>query len=154
MLEERIMSDYKEALKAKEQLRSQSLSFLRAQLKNSAIEKKADKLQDSDVIVVIKKLIKQRQDSIAQFKKGQREDLVQKEEGELAILKSYLPQELPGEEVAGIVDEVISALGAATMKDMGRVMKEVMAKTGGAADNKMVSDIVRSRLQPKVEGKE
>ncbi len=146
MLEDKIAADYKESMKARDQVRTQTISFLRSELKYSAIDKKKDKLEDADVAAVLKRLIKQRQDSIAQFEKGQRMDLVQKEKAELEILKSYLPQEMSGEDVARIVDEVVAAAGAVTIKDMGRIMKDVMARTKGQADGKLVSDLVRKKL--------
>ena len=146
-LEDRIKEDFKEALRAGDQIRKQTISFLRSEMQYYAIDKRKDKLDDAEVAVVLKKLIKQRQDSIAQFEKGQRPDLVDKEKKELEILESYLPQELSIEEVAKIVDEAIRESGATAMKDMGRVMKEVMTRTQGRADNKMVSDLVRKKLQ-------
>ncbi len=146
MLEDKIAADYKESMKARDQVRTQTISFLRSELKYSAIDKKKDKLEDADVAAVLKRLIKQRQDSIAQFEKGQRMDLVQKEKAELEILKSYLPQEMSGEDAARIVDEVVAAAGAVTIKDMGRIMKDVMARTKGQADGKLVSDLVRKKL--------
>ena len=149
MLEEKIMADFKESMKAKDQLRTQTISFLRSELKYYAIDKKKDKLDDPEVAVVLKKLIKQRQDSIVQFQKGQRMDLVEKETKELAILKAYLPQEMSEDELGRIVDEALKATGALTMKDMGRVMKEVMAKTEGRADGKLISDTVRRKLEGK-----
>lgn len=149
MLEEKIAADYKESMKAREQLRTQAISFLRSEMKYYAIDKKKEKLDDCEVAVVLKKLIKQRQDSISQFEKGNRPDLVNKEKAELEILKSYLPQEMSESEVAKVVEEVISAVGASSMKDMGRVMKEVISRTEGKADGKMVSDLVRKKLEIK-----
>jgi uncharacterized protein YqeY len=145
-LEEKIAADYKESMKARDGLRTQAISFLRSELKYCAIDKKKEKLEDADVAQVLKKLIKQRQDSIEQFTKGQRMDLVENEKAELAILKAYLPQELSADEVAKIVDEVVAAAGALTMKDMGRVMKEVIVKTQGRADSKLTSELVRKKL--------
>ena len=147
ILEDKIMVDFKESMKAKDALRTQTISFLRSELKYLAIDKKKEKLDDVDVIAVLKKLIKQRQDSIAQFEKGNRADLVAKEKAELDILKAYLPPELSVDEISKVVSEVIDGCGAVTMKDMGRVMKEVTALLQGQADGKMVSDIVRSKLQ-------
>ncbi len=149
VLEDRIMADFKEAMKARDQMRTQTLSFLRSELKYCGIDKKKEKLDDVDVIGVVKKLIKQRQDSIQQFEKGNRQDLADKEKKELAILKSYLPQELSQGEVSKVVVDCLAALGSVTIKDMGRVIKEVMAKTQGQADGKMVSDIVRAKLEVK-----
>ncbi|MDD4908014.1 MAG: GatB/YqeY domain-containing protein [Candidatus Omnitrophota bacterium] len=146
MLEEKILNDYKEAMKAKDSLRSSALSFLRAQMMNAAIDKKKKDLDDVEAIAVIKKQIKQRQDSIEQFTKGNRMDLVEKEARELQILKSYLPPELGEEEIKKIIDEAVAQLGASGMKDMGKVMKEANAKIAGQADGKLVSDLVKQRL--------
>lgn len=146
MLEDKIMQDFKEAMKAKDALKVSTLSFLRSQLKNVAIDKKKDKLDDNDAIAVIKKQIKQRQDSIDNFKAGNRLDLADKEQNELNILKSYLPQELSRQELEKIIDEAASATGANNMKDMGKLMKEVSSKTAGRADNKLLSELVRAKL--------
>jgi hypothetical protein len=133
-------------MKARDALRTQAISFLRSELKYCAIDKKKEKLDDADAAAVIKKLIKQRQDSIVQFEKGGRTDLVDKEKKELEILKAYLPEGMSEADVARVVGEVVVSLGTATMKDMGRVMKEVMTLTQGKADNKLVSDLVRKKL--------
>ncbi|OGX14773.1 MAG: hypothetical protein A2166_05665 [Omnitrophica WOR_2 bacterium RBG_13_41_10] len=146
MLEEKILNDYKNAMKDKDTLKSSTLSFLRAELMNLAIEKRKKVLEDIDVIIVIKKQIKQHQDSIEQFAKGNRQDLADKEARELRILKSYLPTELPAEEIKKIIEEAITVTGAAGPKDMGRVMKEANAQIAGRADGKLVSDLVKERL--------
>ena len=146
MLEEKILNDYKEAMKLRETLKSSVLSFLRADMMNTALAKKKAKLDDSEVIAVIKKQIKQRQDSIDQFTKGNRADMAQKEANELEILKAYLPPELPADEIKKIIEEVILEVGAQGIKDIGRVMKEVTAKIAGQADGKLVSDLVKERL--------
>ena len=146
MLEEKIFNDYKEAMKNRDTLKSSALSFLRAAMINVAIEKKKKNLDDNDCIAVIKKQIKQHQDSIEQFQKGNRQDLADKETKELEILKSYLPPELPAEEIKKIIEEAIALTGAQDMKDMGKVMKEVTAKITGRADSKLVSDLVREGL--------
>ena len=146
MLEEKIMNDYKEAMKAKDTLKASALSFLRAEMLNVAIAKKKQKLEDADVLAVIRKQVRERQDSIEQFQKGNRQDLAEKETQEKEILKAYLPPELSAEEIAKIIEDVISALGAQDIKDMGRVMKEVTAKAAGKADGKILSEMVRTRL--------
>lgn len=146
MLEDKILNDYKEAMKSKDAVKVSTLSFLRAAMKNLGIDKKKDKLEDGDVILVVKKQIRQRQDSIEQFKKGNRPDLAVKEEKELGILKAYLPKELSADEIKKIIEETIAATGASGVKDMGKVMKEVMARTAGCADGKLVSDLVKERL--------
>ena len=146
MLEEKILSDYKEAMKKKDTVKSSCLSFLRAQMINVAIEKRKKLLDDNEVIAVIKKQIKQHQDSVEQFQKGERLDLADKETKELEVLKSYLPAQLSSEEVKKIIEEVIAGIGAQGLKDMGKVMKEVMAKIGQSANGKLVSDLVKEKL--------
>ena len=146
MLEDQISEDYKTAMKARDAVRSSTISFLRAQLKNVLIEKRVDKLEDKDVIAVIKKQVKQRQDSITQYEKGGRQDLAGKESAELAILKEYLPEEMAEEELEGLVASSIEEAQASSMKDMGKVMKIVTGKIQGRADNKLVSELVKRAL--------
>ena len=146
MLVEKIFDDYKEAMKSRDSLKSSVLSFLRADMLNLATAKKKDKLDDSEVIVVIRKQIKQRQDSIEQFTQGGRLEMADKEKNELVILKSYLPAELSSEEIKRIIEEEITILGANGLKDMGRLMKELAIKIAGKADGKLVSDLVKQRL--------
>jgi uncharacterized protein YqeY len=146
MLEEKILNDYKEAMKARDTLKSSALSFLRAEMVNLAIAKKKKALEDNDVLAVIRKQIKARQDSIEQFTKGARQDLADKETKELQILKAYLPPELSEEEIKKVIEEAIALTQAQGLKDMGKVMKEVNAKIAGKADGKLVSDLVKQRL--------
>ncbi|MCR4338172.1 MAG: GatB/YqeY domain-containing protein [Candidatus Omnitrophica bacterium] len=146
MLEEQIGKDYIEAMKSKDGVRSSTLSFLRAQLKNVKIDQRLEKLSDADAIAVIKKQIKQRQDSISQYEQGGRQDLAEKEKKELDILKSYLPQEMSAEQVSAVIETVIQEVGAKSVKEMGIVMKGVLAKVGGQADSKLVSELVKKRL--------
>lgn len=146
MLEEQILKEYQEAMKARDTLKSSVLSLLRAELMNVALAKKKNKLDDNEIIVVIKKQIKQRQDSIEQFTKGNRPELALKETKELEILKNYLPPEMPEEEIKKIIEEAVGVCAASGMKDMGKVMKELNLKVAGKADGKLVSDLVRQRL--------
>lgn len=146
MLEEQINKDYVQAMKDRDKVKSATLSFLKAQLKNVIIEKKADKLEDQDVITVIKKQVKQRQDSITQYEMGGRQDLVDQETSELAILKSYLPEEMPESELENLVVQAIGEAEAGSMKDMGKVMKIMTEKVQGRADNKLVSELVKRAL--------
>jgi uncharacterized protein YqeY len=145
-LEDKIGQDYVLAMKARDSFTSSVLSFLRAQIKNVKVDKRLEAVADEDVISVIKKQAKQRQDSITQFKAGGRMDLAEKEEKELLVLKSYLPPEMSAEKLKGIVDEVIASSGAASIKDMGRVMKEVLGRVAGQADNQAVGALVKERL--------
>jgi len=146
MLEEKILNDYKEAMKKRETLKSSVLSFLRAEMINVATAKKKKNLDDNEVIAVIRKQIKARQESIEQFKQGNRQDLADKESSELEILKLYLPPELSIDEIKKVITEVTALTGACGMKDMGKVMKEVTAKIAGRADAKLVSDLVKEKL--------
>ncbi|MFA6130413.1 MAG: GatB/YqeY domain-containing protein [Candidatus Omnitrophota bacterium] len=146
MLEEKILNDYKEAMKARDTLKSSTLSFLRADMLNQATAKKKDKLDDPEIIVVIKKQIKQRQDSIEQFTKGNRLEMAEKEKKELEILKVYLPAELSAEEIKAMIEEAVVLTGASGIKDMGKLMKELTLRIAGRADGKLVSDLVKQRL--------
>lgn len=150
MLEEKILNDYKEAMKSRDTLKISVLSFLRADMMNVAVAKKKNKLDDSEVISVIKKQIKQRQDSIEQFTKGNRLDMAEKEKKELEVLKTYLPPELSVDEIKKIIEEAVVLTGAQGIKDMGKVMKEVNTKIAGQADGKLVSDLVKERLSKPV----
>jgi len=146
MLLKKINADYIQAMKSRETGKSQALSFLRAQLKNVMIDKRIDDLDDADVIAVLKKQVKQRQDSIEQYQQGGRADLAEKEKFELGLLKTYLPQEMSAEELRPIVEQAVHESGASGMKDMGSVMKALMPKVSGKADNRMVSELVKQVL--------
>lgn len=146
MLEKKILNDYKEALKNKDKVKSSILSFLRSNLINHAIKQNKKTLEDNEVLSVIKKMAKQQQDSIQQFKQGSRDDLVVKESQELEVLKAYLPPELSQEQVKEIIEQVLSETQACGPKDMGRVMKEVMVRVANQADGKIVSELVREKL--------
>jgi len=146
MLQRRIGADYIQAMKDKDSLKSATLNFLRAQIKNAVIEKRSEDLADAEVIAIIKKQIKQRQDSIEQYTKGGRAELAEKEKREMEVLQSYLPAALSGEELRQIVDEIIKETQAQSLKDMGMVMKMVLTKAGGRADNRQVSQLVKEAL--------
>lgn len=146
MLTDKISADMKEAMRAKDAARLSTLRLLKSAVEYYKIEKKLDQLTDADVTVVIKKQIKQRQDSIEGFEKGGRADLVEKEKAELAVLKSYLPEELSPAQLEEIVKATIAELDAKTKADMGKVMKVVQTKAAGRADNKLVSQIVLANL--------
>jgi uncharacterized protein YqeY len=145
MLNEKIENDLKNALKAKEALKVSTLRFLKSAMHNLQIEKR-EELKEEDIVGVIKKQIKQRQDSIEEFKKGNRADLVEKETEELKILQQYLPQELSEAQLRDVAKSVISELNATSAKDMGRVIKEVMARASGRADGRLASAIVKEEL--------
>ena len=149
MLEEQFQKDYFQAMKDRDTVKASTVNFLRAQLKNVRIEKRSEALEDKDVVVVIKKQIKQRQDSIEQYEKGGRKDLADKETAEMAILKSYLPEELSEQALQQFIEQAIRETGAQSMKDMGSVIKAVAAKAQGRADNRVVSELVKKALAGK-----
>jgi len=145
-LEEQIHANMIEAMKKKDALRVSTLRLLIAEIKKTKIDKLKDKLDDPETTAILKKQIKQRQDSIEQFEKAGRNELSEKENSELKIIKEYLPEELPPEELLKIVEEVIQETGASSVKEMGRVMKGVLDKAAGRADNKQVSELVKQKL--------
>lgn len=146
MLEKKINDDLKGAMKEKKTIKIETLRMLKAEIKNVTISKKGTPLEDKDVFQIISKQIKQHHDSIETFSKGGREDLAEKEKQELEILQSYLPKQLSKEEVVSIVKQAIVETGAASRSDMGKVMKVVMEKVRGAAEGKLVSQIVAEQL--------
>jgi uncharacterized protein YqeY len=146
MLTDKLAADLKAAMLAKDAVRTSTLRMLKSAIEYHKIEKKQESITDADVTTVIKKQIKQRQDSIEGFEKGSRADLADKEKAELAILKSYLPEELSQAQLEEIVKATIAEVSATTKADMGKVMKAVQAKTAGRADNRLVSQLVSAQL--------
>ncbi len=143
---DRISADLVAAMRSKDQLRLGTLRMAKAALMNREVER-ARPLEDAEALQVIASLIKQRRDSIEQFEKGGRTDLAQKEQAEIVVLETYLPPPIDPAEIERAVDEAIRETGAATAKDMGKVMKAVMAGLGGAqVDGKVVSELVKRRL--------
>jgi uncharacterized protein len=147
-LQEKIDSDLKEAMKAKEAERLSVLRMVKSAIMNAAIEKHGagGKLADADAIAVIRKQVKQRRDSIEGFEKGGRPELAEKERREIEILSSYLPQPLTAEEVASIVRAAITETGASSKAQMGQVMKIVNEKAAGRADGRTLSEAVQKAL--------
>lgn len=145
-LDEQINKDYIQAMKDKNTVKSAAVNYLRAMIKQVKVDKRLEIVDDNEVIAVIKKQIKQRQDSIEQFEKGGRPELAAKEKVELEIMKVYLPAEMSLADVKAIVDAVVIELGATSMKDMGNVMKVVRDKVAGKADGKIISELVKEKL--------
>ena len=147
-LHERVDSDLKEAMRAKDATKLGVLRMLKSALKYAAIAKSgaAADVSDAEAIQVIRKQAKQRQDSIESFEKGGRAELAEKEKEELAILNSYLPQAMSSAELANIVRETIADIGATSKAQMGTVMKALQAKVGGRADGKTLSAEVQKQL--------
>ena len=144
-LRAQIDSDIKDAMKSGAKDKVSALRMLSAALKNKQIEKRAP-LTDGEVADTVRSLIKQRKDSIEQFGKGGRQDLVDKEAAEVAVLEVYLPQQMARDEIEKIVREVIGQTGAQGAKDMGKVMKALVPVLAGRADNKLVSELVKNSL--------
>lgn len=142
---EKLKNDMIEAMKEKDSFRLTVIRMVKASLDKERIDKKAE-VNDDLLIDVVNKQIKMRNDSISEFKKANRDDLVEKTEAEVEILKEYLPEQLDEAEVVKIIDEAISLISATAMKDMGRVMKEVTPKLKGKTDMKFVSDTIKERL--------
>ncbi len=135
-----------EAMKARDQARLSALRMLKAALTNREVER-ARPLTEAEELQVVAGLVKQRRESIDQFSKAARQDLVDKETAELAILETYLPPAIAAEDLERIVAEVVAETGASSPKDMGKVMKAVMGRLAGASvDGKAVNELVRKRL--------
>lgn len=147
-IRERIMSDMKSAMRDKDQVRLDAIRFLQAAIKYREIELRPDPISADEVLGVIKKLVKQRKESIEQYQTAARQDLVDKEMSELKILEAYLPAQMSRADIESLVAKIIAEKKAASPKDMGVVMKAVLAEAGGAADNKLVSEVVKAKLQP------
>jgi uncharacterized protein len=145
-MKEQILSDTKDAMKARDTDKVSALRMVSSAIKNREIELRPNDITEEDVIGVIKKLAKQRKDSIEQFGNAGRTDLVEKETNELNIIEKYLPQQMSEAQVTEVVLACIKELGATSIKDMGKVMQAVTTKTQGAADNKLVSQIVKNKL--------
>jgi len=140
-----IQEDLKRSMKAKDGNRVSVLRLLLSSIQNREIEKR-DVLDDEEVLAEITSSAKRRRESMEAFKEGDRMDLVEKEEAELAILQEYLPEQLSPDEIRGVVLEVVEAVGATTASDLGKVMKELMPRLRGKADGKLVNEIVREAL--------
>jgi hypothetical protein len=144
-LKEELDTAMKQAMKARDDLRLSAVRMVRSTIRNREIDLKRE-LDDQDVIEVISSLAKQRRESIRLYGEGNRPDLVEKEEAELAILLGFLPAQLTGDEIAELVARVIRETEAQGSKDMGRVMKALAPLTAGRADGKTVSNTVREFL--------
>lgn len=144
-LKARIDADLKQAMRDRDALRLETIRMLRAAVQRREVDERTS-LDDAQVLGVIEKLVKQARDSIEQFEKGGRQDLVAKEAAQLEILESYLPARLSDPEIRALVEQAIAATGAASMKDMGKVMGRLKAELAGRADLGRVSQLVRERL--------
>ncbi len=145
MLKQRVQDDMKAALKSGEKRRLGTIRLLLAAIKQREVDERVE-LDDTQVLAVIDKMVKQRRDSLAQYQKAGREDLAEQEAFEIDQLKDYLPRALTEDEVNALIDAAISDTGAETIKDMGKVMGYVKPKAQGRADIGAISALVRSKL--------
>ena len=142
---EKITQDMKAAMKAGDKEKLSALRMILSNVKNKQIEKKAP-LKDEEILRIIQGLVRQSKDAVTQFKQGNREDLVKKEETFISVCQAYLPEQLSEEDLKLVVKETIDEVAAVTLRDMGKVMKAVMPKVAGRADGKRVNQIVRAIL--------
>lgn len=145
-LQEKLQEDLKAAMKSKDSRRLSVIRLAKAAIKNTEIAKKKE-LGDDEVLEVLNREVKQRRDAIPEFQKGNRPDLVENLEAEIAILMEYLPQQMSEEEIRQAVKEVVAAVGAKDARDMGKVMGALMPKVRGKADGRLVNQVVKELLQ-------
>ena len=144
-LKDQLTEEMKGAARAKDKLRLGTIRMVRSEIKNREIALRHE-LSDDEILKLLGTMVKQRKDSISQFKKGGRDDLAAREEQELEILQAYLPEQLDVVEIEKIVKAVIAETGAVGKKDMGKVMQAVMARVAGRADGREVNRLVSSLL--------
>ena len=145
-VQEKIQMQMTEAMRNKDQLRLSVLRMMKSAIKNKEIEKMKP-LDDGEAVSVLNTLVKQRKDSVDQFRKGGREELAQKEESEIKIIEEYLPAAASEDDIRNAIEEAIQETGAASIKDMGKVMKTALARLAGkSADGSRVSQLVKEKL--------
>ena len=144
-LKSRITADITIAVKGRDQFTVDALRMVISAVKNKEIEKKAD-IDDKAIISILSTLVKQRKEAAELYRKGNREELAAKEEKEIELLKTYLPEAISDDELVKIVAAAVGEVGASSLADMGKVMKAVMAKVAGRADGTVVSDLVKKQL--------
>jgi uncharacterized protein len=147
-LKEQIISDLTTAMKSRDAARLSTLRMVKAAFMNREIEKMGA-LDDDEMLKLLRSMVKQRRDSIEQYTKGGRQDLVDHEQAEIEVISAYLPQSASSEEIEAAVNAAIAETGASSMKDMGRVMKAAQAQLAGKnADGREISEMVKSKLNP------
>lgn len=133
-------------MKAKDKTKKSTITMIRAAILQQEKDTQVDNLPDADIQAIIAKQYKQHADSLEEFEKAGREDLIEQTKAEMAVIEAYLPKQLTESEIETVVDETIQEVGAKDMKDMGKVMKTLMPKVKGVADGKVVNQIVRKKL--------
>ena len=144
-LKERITDDMKAAMRSGEKERLGLIRMITAAIKQREVDERIT-LDDSQVLSVLEKMIKQRKESLVQFQAGNRQDLVEKEAAEITLLQGYLPSQLSAAEIDALINEAVAATGAASIKDMGKVMAAIKAKAQGRADLGKVGAIIKAKL--------
>lgn len=144
-LKQQITEDMKSAMKAGDKDRLKVLRLILAAIKQVEVDKRVE-LDDAAVLAILNKMVKQRRDSVDAFEKGAREDLAAIERAEITVLQDYLPEQLSANDLATLIDEVIAATGAGSIRDMGKVMGQIKARAAGRADMGAVSAAVKERL--------
>jgi uncharacterized protein len=145
-MESKLREDLKQAQLNRDEVKVSTLRLLLSELTYAKVAKKVEALSDEDVTAAILKAVKQRKESIESFKSGGREDLASKEQAELDILQTYLPEQISDEELTKVIDEAITKTGATSMQDMGKVIGMVMGQVGAKAEGAKVSGLVKERL--------
>lgn len=144
-LVDRLNSDMKQAMKARDKVRLSVIRMIKTALQNESI-KKMKELSEDEVLAVLSRELKQRKDSLQEFENAGRQDLVDEVSNEIAIVQTYMPEQLSEEDIKSIIDETISEVGAGSKADIGKVMKAIMPKLKGRADGSLVNRLVRSKL--------
>ena len=146
MLKEKLLQDLKNSMKEKNEIRKNAVQMVRAAILQVEKDKNIE-LEDNQILEIIAKEVKKRKDSIEDYKKGERQDIVEQVEKEIEILSEYLPEQLSPEEVELQVKEIINEIGATSIKDMGKVMKLAKEKLGAQADGKTINEVAKKILQ-------
>ena len=147
-LKDQLSADLKDALRARDEVRKRTIRMLLSAIKNAEIDRRGE-MDDRELQAVVAKEVKLRRDAIAEFKKGNRQDLVQEEEAELNVLLAYMPEQLTEDEITARARQVIAEVGATGPRDMGAVMKRLMPSIKGEADGQVVSEVAKKLLQEK-----
>jgi len=144
-LKDRILQDVKDAMRAKDKPRLATLRLITAAIKQQEVDERIE-LNDAQVLALLDKMCKQRRESISQFEKAGRDDLIAQEASELELIQTYLPEQLSDDEIAALIEETMAATGAASIKDMGKVMGQLKPKLQGRADMGAVSAMIKAKL--------
>ena len=144
-LKEKLQEDLKSSMKNKDTVKKSVVTLIRAAIKQHEVDNRVE-LADDAIIDIISKQLKQRKDSLAEFVKANRDDLVEETKSEIQVLEGYLPQQLSEEELEKIVIETIAEVGATSMKDMGKIMSAIKPKTAGRADGRKINELVKKNL--------